>query len=80
MGTSCLSDTTKSFYSRFFLPTPTCILSQAQKKGYEGPVLGPKEADANPREFTEEQLKEGQGHIGLQMGTNKVRKGGPNSG
>lgn len=32
---------------------------------------GPKEAAANPRNFTEDQLKAGQGIIGLQMGTNK---------
>lgn len=44
---------------------------KAQKKGFKGPTLGPKEADARKREFTEEQLKEGQNVIGLQMGTNK---------
>lgn len=43
----------------------------AQKHGYEGPKLGPKEAEANPREFTEDQLKQGRGEIGLQMGSNK---------
>ncbi|XP_013421025.1 muscle-specific protein 20 isoform X2 [Lingula anatina] len=43
----------------------------AQKKGFHGPVLGPKEASSNVREFTEEQMKAGQGVIGLQMGTNK---------
>lgn len=44
---------------------------QAQKKKYPGPALGVKEATQNKREFTEEQLKEGQNVIGLQMGTNK---------
>ncbi|XP_011436749.2 myophilin-like [Crassostrea angulata] len=34
-------------------------------------AYGPKEADANKRDFTEEQLKAGQNIIGLQMGTNK---------
>ncbi|EDO46712.1 predicted protein [Nematostella vectensis] len=34
-------------------------------------ALGPKEASANPREFTEEQRRAGQGVIGLQMGSNK---------
>jgi len=34
---------------------------------YDGPI----EAEANRREFTEEQLKSGQNVIGLQMGTNK---------
>ena len=32
---------------------------------------GPTEAEANKREFSEEQLKAGQNVIGLQMGTNK---------
>jgi len=35
------------------------------------PVLGPKEASANERTFTEEQMNEGKNHIGLQMGSNK---------
>ena len=30
--------------------------SLAQKRGFEGPTLGVKEADANKREFTEEQM------------------------
>ena len=42
---------------------------QALKKNV--PNLGPKEATENKREFTEEQLKEGQNVIGLQMGSNK---------
>lgn len=42
---------------------------KAQSKGVSG--IGPKEADANKREFTDEQLKAGQNIIGLQMGTNK---------
>lgn len=43
------------------------------KKSIPGiPVYaGPVEADANKRDFTEEQLKAGQNVIGLQMGTNK---------
>ena len=44
---------------------------QATAKGLNVPTLGPKEASANKREFTEEQLKEGQNVIGLQMGSNK---------
>lgn len=35
------------------------------------PTLGPKEAEANKREFTQEQLDAGKGVIGLQMGSNK---------
>jgi len=35
------------------------------------PALGPKEADENTREFTQEQIDAGKNVIGLQMGTNK---------
>lgn len=42
---------------------------KAKSKGLKG--FGPKEAEANPRAFTEEQLKAGDNIIGLQMGTNK---------
>lgn len=45
---------------------------KAQINGYNGPALGPREAQRNTRDFTEEQLKAGQGVIGLQMGTNKM--------
>merc|ERR1719318_16727 len=44
---------------------------RAQSAGFNGPVLGPREATQNKREFSEEQLKEGKNIIGLQMGTNK---------
>ena len=44
---------------------------QAQKQGYDGPVLGPKESSENKRGFSDAQLKEGQNVIGLQMGSNK---------
>ena len=39
--------------------------------GYRGPALGPKEASANPRVFTEQQKRAGEGIIGLQAGFNK---------
>ncbi|GJQ87594.1 putative calponin family repeat protein [Trypoxylus dichotomus] len=38
---------------------------------WKGPYLGPKPADENKREFTEEQLKAGESIIGLQAGSNK---------
>jgi hypothetical protein len=44
---------------------------KAQLKGFDGPVLGPREAQRNTRDFSDEQLKAGQSVIGLQMGTNK---------
>ena len=49
----------------------TILSKQAQTSGYTGPVLGPKEADKNVREFTDDQLAAGKAVIGLQMGTNK---------
>ncbi|CAL8085451.1 unnamed protein product [Calicophoron daubneyi] len=38
---------------------------------YTGPTLGPKVAQENKREFTEEQLREGSNVVSLQYGTNK---------
>ena len=38
---------------------------------YGKPGIGPKEADKNVREFTDEQLKAGQSVISLQYGSNK---------
>lgn len=45
---------------------------KAQTKGFQGPTLGPKESKTNVREFTEEQMRAGEGVIGLQAGTNQV--------
>lgn len=47
------------------------LARKAQSVGKDVPPLGPKESTANRREFTEEQLREGQNVIGLQMGSNK---------
>lgn len=50
----------------------TCLQSLARKASKFGkPGLGPKEAEANRRSFTEEQLKAGDSVIGLQYGYNK---------
>lgn len=43
----------------------------AQKKGYDGPVIGVKVADENKRNFSSEKLAESTKIIGLQYGTNK---------
>jgi len=40
-------------------------------ENWKGANLGPKPADLNAREFTDEQLNAGQGIIGLQAGQNK---------
>lgn len=45
---------------------------KAQANGYNGPTLGPREAQKNTREFSEETMKAGNTVIGLQMGTNKL--------
>ncbi|RNA40537.1 calponin transgelin [Brachionus plicatilis] len=42
---------------------------KAQKNGHKG--LGPKEAERNVRQFSEEQLKQGSKVINLQYGSNK---------
>lgn len=48
------------------------VCPQTQKHPeYTGPALGPKMADANKREFTEDQLRASEGHLNLQMGFNK---------
>ena len=49
-----------------------CAHTQAQKHGYSEHKLGPKEAEAQKREWTEEELRSGRNIIGLQMGTNQV--------
>ena len=45
---------------------------QSAAKGLSVPALGPKEATANKREFSEEQMQAGKNVIGPQMGTNKL--------
>jgi len=44
---------------------------KAQTVGFDGPMLGPEEATENKREFTDDQLRAGEGIIGLQAGSNK---------
>ncbi len=44
---------------------------KAPKIGYRGASLGPKEATSNRRDFSQEQLRAGEGIIGLQAGYNK---------
>lgn len=44
---------------------------RATTKKASCPPLGPREAERHERHFTEEQLREGEGIIGLQMGSNK---------
>ena len=44
---------------------------QAQKKNFDGPVIGVKVANENKRIFSESQLKASHQIIGLQYGSNK---------
>lgn len=54
-----------------------CLQSLGRKAGNFGkPSIGPKEADKNVRDFSEEQLKAGQNVISLQYGTNKGQQSG----
>merc|ERR1712071_214194 len=67
---------TADLYERRNIPQVTlCInaLARLTQKHpeYTGPRLGPKMADGNKREFTEEQLRAIEGHVGLQAGYNK---------
>lgn len=49
-----------------------CLQSLGRKAHNFGkPSIGPKEAEKNVRQFTEEQLRAGQGVISLQYGSNK---------
>ena len=50
---------------------PQDFFFQTQKNGFQGPSLGPKEADSNPRNFNDDILKAGQTVIGLQAGSNR---------
>jgi len=49
-----------------------CLSSLARKADKFGkPPMGPREAQGEKREWTDEQLRAGEGVIGLQMGSNK---------
>lgn len=49
-----------------------CLQSLGRKAGQHGqPSIGPKEADKNVRNFSDEQLRAGQNVISLQYGSNK---------
>ncbi|XP_066930532.1 muscle-specific protein 20-like [Clytia hemisphaerica] len=51
------------------LTTLFALGRKVSQKGKRG--IGPKESEENKRNFTEEQLREGNSHIGLQAGWNK---------
>lgn len=67
---------TVDLYERRNIPAVTqCIMALGRTcylhPEWPGPFLGPKPADENKRNWTEEQLRAGEGVINLQYGTNK---------
>nr|CAD7258703.1 unnamed protein product [Timema shepardi] len=48
-----------------------CLVRTFQAHNYGKPSIGPKEAEKNVRNFSEEQMRAGQGVISLQYGSNK---------
>ena len=49
----------------------TLTLQAQTRPDYTGPMLGPKMAEKQSREFSEDQLREGRNVISLQYGSNK---------
>ncbi|CAF4292137.1 unnamed protein product, partial [Rotaria sp. Silwood2] len=60
---------TIDLFEKHNIPQVTqCVFAlgrNAQKKRFNGPILGPRMSDANVRDFTEEQLRAGQSTLGL---------------
>ena len=48
----------------------TYLLQAQTRDDYKGPMLGPKMAEKNERQFTEAQLLEAKNVVSLQYGTN----------
>jgi len=61
----------RHFLAHHVVAQCVCDGAQCLNKGFEGPAFGPKMSEEHKREFTEEQLRAGEGHIGLQAGYNK---------
>lgn len=67
---------TVDLYEKRNIPQVTqCIMALGRTchlhPEYRGPCLGPKPSEEHKREFTEEQLRAGEGIINLQYGSNK---------
>merc|ERR1712121_360794 len=70
-----LFQTVDLFEGRNMAQVLSCIQqlgTEAQRHGFNGPTIGPKPTEKHEVQFTEEQLRAGQGIIGLQAGTNKL--------
>uniref|UniRef100_A0A1W7RA55 Calponin n=1 Tax=Hadrurus spadix TaxID=141984 RepID=A0A1W7RA55_9SCOR len=67
---------TVDLYEKRNIPQVTqCIMALGRTcylhPEYQGPCLGPKPSEEHKREFTDEQLRAGEGIINLQYGSNK---------
>ncbi|CAH8604031.1 unnamed protein product [Heterobilharzia americana] len=71
----CLFQTVDLFEARNMAQVLATLLqlgTECQRNGFQGPVCGPKPTYSQPRQWTEEKLRAGEGIIGLQAGTNKL--------
>lgn len=71
----CLFQTVDLYEARNMAQVMATILqlgTECQRNGFQGPTCGPKPSYANRRQFTDGQLRSGEGIIGLQAGTNKL--------
>ena len=55
------------FFKYFGSNSKIKVGSTAQKKGFDGPVIGAKMSEKNQRNFDDETMKAGQNIIGLQV-------------
>ncbi|KAF5403811.1 Transgelin [Paragonimus heterotremus] len=71
----CLFQTVDLYESRNMAQVLSTLLqlgTECQRNNFQGPVCGPKPTYSNRRQWTEDQLRSGEGIIGLQAGTNKL--------
>lgn len=71
----CLFQTVDLYEARNMAQVLATLLqlgTECQRNGFQGPVCGPRPTYANKRQFSEDQLRAGEGIIGLQAGTNKL--------
>ncbi|KAA0184474.1 Transgelin [Fasciolopsis buskii] len=71
----CLFQTVDLYEARNMAQVLATLLqlgTECQRNGFQGPACGPKPTYANRRQWSEDQLRAGEGIIGLQAGTNKL--------
>lgn len=71
----CLFQTVDLYEARNMAQVLATLLqlgTECQRNNFQGPVCGPKPTYANRRQWSEDQLRAGEGIIGLQAGTNKL--------